>query len=138
MLDAPRPLQPSARCDALRASADACRLVPELLPGQVPIFRFLWAMQYPVVVHGIQKKLQGNWSPQAFAQYYGDEEALMLHSRSPIPQKVTVKTFFTEFLRTDEERGGAIKLKVDIPCLSHRIYQCSNEFIGLAAVCIVC
>lgn len=68
MLDAPRPLQPNARCDALRASADVCRCIPELSPGQVPIFRILWAMQYPVVVHGIQKKLQGHWSPQSFAQ----------------------------------------------------------------------
>ncbi|EIW63092.1 uncharacterized protein TRAVEDRAFT_86254, partial [Trametes versicolor FP-101664 SS1] len=77
----------------------------------VPIFRMLWGMQYPVVVHGIQKKLQGNWAPQSFAQSYGDEEALMLHSASPTAQKVTVKTFFTEFVRSHEERGGTIKLK---------------------------
>lgn len=137
MLHAPRPLTPNARCDALRASADACRLIPELSPGQVPIFRILWAMQYPVVVHGIQKKLQGNWSPQSFAQTYGNEEALMLHSASPNPQKVTVKTFFTEFVRSHEERGGTIKLKVGILSFSPQLFEQSNYCIGLATHSIV-
>lgn len=134
MLDAPRPLHPNARCDALRASADVCRWIPELSPGQVPIFRMIWGMQYPVVVHGIQKKLQGNWAPQSFAQSYGDEEALMLHSASLTAQKVTVKTFFTEFVRSHEERGGTIKLKVGIFASSLRLCICYNYGIGLAAL----
>lgn len=74
MLDAPRPLQPNARCDALQASADACRLIPQLSPGQVPIFRILWGMQYPVVVHGTQKKLQGIGHPKALRSPMGTKK----------------------------------------------------------------
>lgn len=63
----------------------------------------------------------------------------MLRSRSSTPQKVTVKnfSFFAEFRRSDEERGGAIKLKAGIQFISQHICQCSNKFIGFATLRIV-
>lgn len=117
MLNHPRPPLQTPNSEHLRASADACRLIPEISPGQEQIFRILWAMQYPLVVHGAEKKLQGNWSPEAFASSYGEQDALMIDSRTLIPKKVTVKDFFTEFVRSEEERGAVIKLKVRPNCI---------------------
>ncbi len=137
MLNPPRPLLQTPKSEHLRASADACRLIPEISPGQEQIFRILWALQYPLVVHGVEKKLQASWSPEAFASSYGAQNALMIDSRTPIPKKVTVRDFFTEFVRSDEERGGVIKLKVGTSCICCDMCQISHKVVGLAPISVV-
>ncbi|KAI0649970.1 hypothetical protein C8Q79DRAFT_900112 [Trametes meyenii] len=92
--------------------ADSSRSIPRISRGQQYLFRWLWERQYPIIVDGVDDKLQGRWSPQAFAESHGDEDVLMIDSRlgDMTTKRVKAKHFFSEFVRTDISRG-AVKLK---------------------------
>ncbi|EIW54906.1 uncharacterized protein TRAVEDRAFT_130980, partial [Trametes versicolor FP-101664 SS1] len=87
------------------------RDVPTISSGQEPVFQILWSRQLPIVVNGVHKILQCDWSPQVFMLSYGEEDVFMINSKCKNPAKVKAKHFFTEFLRGDHERGSIIRLK---------------------------
>ncbi|OJT09925.1 Lysine-specific demethylase 3B [Trametes pubescens] len=97
--------------ESLYILASRLRYVPTISRTQDLVFQRLWSRQLPVVVSNVHEVLQGDWSPQAFIRQYGEEQVLMIDSRYKKPKKVKASHFFTEFLRSDDERGSIIKLK---------------------------
>lgn len=89
------------------------RYVPIVLARDVEVFRALWSRQLPVVVRGVHDILQGDWSPEAFKASCGNKEkVLMIESGDEKPKRVKASHFFEEFMRNDDERSSAIKVKV--------------------------
>ncbi|KAI0643029.1 hypothetical protein C8Q79DRAFT_1002795 [Trametes meyenii] len=88
------------------------RAIPRLSRGQDRVFRALWSLQYPMVVHRVDDGLQARWSPEAFTTSHGNDDVLMIDSRSGVMEwkKVKASEFFSEFIRTDIVRGS-VKLK---------------------------
>ncbi|KAI0650954.1 hypothetical protein C8Q79DRAFT_998671 [Trametes meyenii] len=106
-----------ARCpESLKLTAHA---IPRILRGQDHVFRRLWSLHIPVLVHEMGNLLQARWAPEDLAACYPHEDVLMIDSRSgtTVSQKVKAAHFFSEFVRTDFV-CGAIKLKDWPPSVS--------------------
>ncbi|KAI0644323.1 hypothetical protein C8Q79DRAFT_876239, partial [Trametes meyenii] len=69
--------------------------------GQDIVFRSLWSLHYPVLVHSAGDKLQAHWSPDTFVASHGDEYVSMIDSRDGHEKstKVNVSVFFSEFMK---------------------------------------
>ncbi|KAI0370427.1 hypothetical protein BV20DRAFT_1035907 [Pilatotrama ljubarskyi] len=85
------------------------RSTPKITPGQDRAYYALIANGVPLVVSLGDKPLQGDWSPRRFMLTHGSQR--VLDSRESAPSRRTVAQFFQDFLRSDLERGGTIKLK---------------------------
>ncbi|KAI0667787.1 hypothetical protein C8Q78DRAFT_981528 [Trametes maxima] len=88
--------------------ADVSRTIPRISKGNDYLFRLLWRLQYPVLVHSVGDNLQGRWSPEAFIVSHGSENVLMIDSRRGTTRTKSTKAaqFFSEFMRTDIHRGA--------------------------------
>ncbi|KAI0689523.1 hypothetical protein C8T65DRAFT_588583 [Cerioporus squamosus] len=95
----------------LRLRAQEYREVPMLRPGQETLFRSLWHLDIPIVVHGLHNRMQGSWTPESFVRTHGRETVMMIKSGKLPSQKVSVARFFEEFARSDADRGHAVKVK---------------------------
>lgn len=109
-------------------SAKNVRQVPTLSCDSQENFQAIWAERLPLVVNGLENKLQGAWDPMHFTQAHGDLGATMLQAtwtptgsdptseidgvEDVTESTVTVREFFNLFTKDNQERGTIVKLKV--------------------------
>lgn len=115
----------------LRSAESRFRIIPRLRKEQDDAFRQLWKRNIPMVVYGVDQKLQGCWTPQDFTQSHGAEYVTMIDSHLERPTKVTVKEFFEAFNDIDGSDGRVVKVKVSIYTYVRIV---SNGLKGLAPV----
>ena len=74
-------------------------------------FQRIWGRDQPIVVTGVEHKLQGQWTPDYFARIYGSEKVTLVDCETELTQPSTVGDFFENF---DLVGKGAqiLKLKV--------------------------
>lgn len=113
-------------------SAKNLRQVPTLSCDRQENFQAIWAERLPIVVNGLEKKLQGAWDPLTFTQAHGNLKVTMLQViRTPTnsdqtpegdgvevveESTITISEFFNLFTRDNRERGTVVKMKVRL-CL---------------------
>ncbi|RPD53490.1 hypothetical protein L227DRAFT_490016, partial [Lentinus tigrinus ALCF2SS1-6] len=78
---------------------------------QDTLFRSLWHLNIPIIVRGLHTQMQGSWTPTSFIRTHGAEPVIMLKSGGLPSERVSVKSFFQEFMRSDVDRGCAVKVK---------------------------
>ncbi|WWD15646.1 hypothetical protein CI109_100068 [Kwoniella shandongensis] len=91
------------------ASRDFMFIPIESLDNKV--FDEMWSRGEPVVVDGVGKQFNLDWTPDTFIERFGDEACFVLDCQTNTPQQMTVGEFF-ELFQTAETRGKTIlKLK---------------------------
>ena len=65
----------------------------------------------PVLVTGLQRRFQGTWNPQRFAEKYGSEQITLINCETELEFKSTVADFFRDF-DVPRDRKQIVKLKV--------------------------
>ena len=76
-----------------------------------------WLLGIPVVVTGVDKVLQGEWTPHDFAKYYGNQKVTVLDCTAPNDLRgtsLTSKTFFSR-LADPSSRFTNRRVKVGPP-----------------------
>jgi hypothetical protein len=89
--------------------------VPVLSYDNQGLFSELWTERIPVVIQGLQSKLQGAWDPASFVSAYGHLTTNMIQIGSEGVgkyQNVTIREFFGKFSSNNQERGSVVKMKV--------------------------
>lgn len=73
----------------------------------------MWLHGVPVVVTGIERRLQGKWTPDDFIYSYGSQKVTPIDSVTCKPVKgiASVEAFFS-LLKERSPRAGLLKLKV--------------------------
>jgi lysine-specific demethylase 3 len=73
-------------------------------------FREHWATGLPLLVSGLLPKFKKPWSPQYFAEEFGDQGCLIIECQDDTNKRVTIADFFTQFGQYNE-RTECWKLK---------------------------
>ncbi|KAI0363036.1 hypothetical protein BV20DRAFT_1040111 [Pilatotrama ljubarskyi] len=79
--------------------------------GQEDAFQYFWAHHCPVVVTGVNARLQGRWTPDAFVETHGNEEASVDNSVMASPVTMSVARFFELFTADLRSQGRAVKMR---------------------------
>lgn len=87
-----------------------------------PVFAAQWARGTPLVVTGLMKRLNLEWSPSYFINTYGQQPCIVLECQTDANKKVTVGEFFSSF-GNYENRTECWKLKVFVLILLRLLYN---------------
>ena len=75
-------------------------------------FASIWAQHRPLVVTGVDSRFQTPWTPNAFAQQFGDIDCQVEDCESGEPMKQKVRNFFSLFGQAWSSSRASLKLKV--------------------------
>jgi hypothetical protein len=132
-------------------SAKNLRQVPTLPCDSEEDFQAIWAARLPLVVNGLEKKLQGAWDPIHFTEAHGGLSATMLQATwTPTGNDqtsegdgvevieettVTVGRFFELFTKDNRERGTIVKMKVCFVLVKGDRSLTPSCISGLPSIC---
>ncbi|WVQ70399.1 uncharacterized protein L199_008626 [Kwoniella botswanensis] len=75
------------------------------------VFDKIWSKGEPLVVDGVDRKLNLGWGPDDFIERFGDEACYVVNCQTNVPRPTTVGKFFEEFKDSKGRNKDILKLK---------------------------
>ncbi|WWD01723.1 hypothetical protein V866_008669 [Kwoniella sp. B9012] len=75
------------------------------------IFDKIWSKGEPIVVDGVDRKLNLGWGPDDFIERFGDEACYVVNCQTNVPRPTTVGKFFEKFKDSEGRNKDILKLK---------------------------